>query len=187
MIEDAVILAGGKSRRMGEDKALLPFKKYKSMSEFQYKKLEKIFTNVYICAKEEKFDFNAKVIKDIYPIHSPLAGLISIFETLDCNEVFILSVDVPFVDGVIIDTLINQAQKSSKYDVIVASSPRGREPLCGVYRRSILPKAKELFFEDIHKINHLLNLLNTKEIAFKEQKNFLNLNTPEDYKEAQNL
>ncbi len=187
MIKDAAILAGGKSNRMGKDKALLPFKEFASMSEFQYRKLEKLFSNVYICAKEEKFGFDAHIIKDIYPIHSPLAGLISIFETLDANAVFILSVDAPFVDKAIIKEIIDQAQKSSEYDALIALSPSGLEPLCGVYRRSILPLAKELFGKDIHKLNHLLKLSKIKEIAFGEQDKFLNLNTPQDYEIARNL
>ncbi|MEJ2527806.1 MAG: NTP transferase domain-containing protein [Sulfurovaceae bacterium] len=170
MIKDAIILAGGKSSRMGKDKALLPFRGFASMSEFQYRKLEKLFSNVYICAKEEKFDFNAAIIRDIYPIHSPLAGLISIFETLDVDSV-----------------IKNQAQKSSDYDALIALSPSGLEPLCGVYRRSILPLAKELFSKDIHKLNHLLKLSKMKEIAFEEQDKFLNLNTPQDYEMARSL
>lgn len=187
MIKDAVILAGGKSSRMGKDKALLPFQGFASMSEFQYRKLKGLFINVYICAKEEKFDFDADIIKDIYPIHSPLAGLISIFETLDANSVFILSVDAPFVDKAIIEKIKDQAKKSSDCDALIALSPSGLEPLCGIYRRSILPLAKELFHKDIHKLNHLLRLSKMKEIAFEEQDKFLNLNTPQDYEVASKL
>ncbi|MEJ2437871.1 MAG: MFS transporter, partial [Sulfurovaceae bacterium] len=123
----------------------------------------------------------------LYEIHSPLAGLISIFETLDVDSVFILSVDVPFVDKAIIEVIKNQAQKSSDYDALIALSPSGLEPLCGVYRRSILPLAKELFSKDIHKLNHLLKLSKMKEIAFEEQDKFLNLNTPQDYEMARSL
>jgi molybdopterin-guanine dinucleotide biosynthesis protein A len=187
MTKDAVILAGGKSSRMGKDKALMPFKGFASMSEFQYKKLEKLFSTVYICAKEEKFGFNANIIKDIYPLYSPLAGLISIFEILDVDSVFILSVDAPFVDKAIIEKIINQAKKSNEYDALIALSPSGLEPLCGVYRKSILPLAKELFNKDIHKLNYLLKLSKTKEIVFKENDKFLNLNTLQDYEIACDL
>ena len=55
----AVILAGGKSSRMQQDKALLPFGEVNSLAEFQYRRLSKIFSKVYISSKYNKFDFNA--------------------------------------------------------------------------------------------------------------------------------
>ena len=47
-----VILAGGKSSRMGEDKSLLPFPPYKTLTHYQYQRLNKIFKNVYISSKD---------------------------------------------------------------------------------------------------------------------------------------
>ncbi len=96
-ITTAVIFAGGKSSRMGEDKALLPFANYPTLAEFQQAKLSTLFDHVYISAKANKFDFECKVIQDIYTDNSPLVGLISVFETIKAEEVFILSVDAPFV------------------------------------------------------------------------------------------
>jgi len=53
-----VIFAGGKSSRMGEDKSLLPFSSFKTLTEFQLSRLSKIFKNVYISTKEKnKFEF----------------------------------------------------------------------------------------------------------------------------------
>ena len=53
MIKDIplIIFAGGKSSRMGEDKALLPFGGYPTLTQFQYIKLRKNFQNIYISAK----------------------------------------------------------------------------------------------------------------------------------------
>jgi len=63
----AVIFAGGKSSRMGKDKALLPFADCNTLSEFQYNKLTSLFDKVYISSKEDKFDFEATVITDPLP------------------------------------------------------------------------------------------------------------------------
>ena len=52
-----VILSGGKSSRMGEDKSLLPFSSSSSLIEFQYRRLEPYFKNIFISAKNDKFDF----------------------------------------------------------------------------------------------------------------------------------
>ena len=177
----AVIFAGGKSSRMGEDKSLLPFGKFESMSEYQYHKLSQIFADVYISCKNNKFDFDAPLILDSYSQSSPLVGLISIFETLDVEEVFILSVDAPFVDIDIIKKLVHSP---NHYDATIAKTPNGTQPLCGIYRRSILSKAKELLAQDNHKLNFLLKSTNTMFVEFKSDEQFMNLNHPHEYKKA---
>ena len=179
---NAVIFAGGKSSRMGEDKALLPFGEYLSLAEFQYAKLSRLFNKVYISAKEHKFDFECMVIKDTRKETSPLIGLISIFETLEIDEVFILSVDAPFVDEEIIKHLLEHDE--SMLDIIVAQSPSGVQPLCGVYKRSILPLAYDQLEKGNHRLGDLLLLARTRFVPFEEDRPFTNLNHPEEYQEA---
>jgi molybdopterin-guanine dinucleotide biosynthesis protein A len=177
----AILFAGGKSRRMGEDKALLPFGEYTSLSQFQYQRLLALFEKVYISTKHNKFDFDAKLILDIYEDSSPLVALISVFESLDVDEVFILSVDVPFVSLREIQALFDI---SSQADAILARSPKGIEPLCGIYKRSILPFAKAQLQKNNHKLLDLLSLVNSKYIDFTKQDSFMNLNRKAEYEQA---
>ncbi|NOR55742.1 MAG: molybdenum cofactor guanylyltransferase MobA [Sulfurovum sp.] len=182
LYKNAVIFAGGKSSRMGKDKALLPFGAYKSLSHFQFDKLQKLFTHVYLSAKNDKFDFEAPVIKDKYSEDSPLVGLLSIFESLEVEEVFILSVDAPFVDASVIAKLM--AERTEPYDAIVAKSPSGLQPLCGAYNRSILPLVREQYEKGDHKLMNLLSLVHTITVDFEDDTPFTNLNHPEEYEEA---
>jgi len=177
-----VIFAGGKSSRMGEDKALLPFGGFGSLAEYQYNRLSELFDIVYISAKSNKFDFDVTVIADCYSDSSPLVGLVSVFETIGVDEVFVLSVDAPFVDKSIIDKLYQEAIPSK--DVIIASSPNGLEPLCGIYRRGILPKAKEFLDNNNHRLQALLKELDTQEVSFTQRDAFANLNYPTEYQKA---
>ena len=181
-IKNAVIFAGGKSSRMGEDKSLLPFGGYPSLAQYQHARLSELFDNVYISAKEEKFDFECKVIKDLLKETSPLIGLISIFETLEADEVFILSVDAPFVDEKIIETLSEHDQ--TMLDVVVAQSPSGIQPLCGIYKRSILPLAYAQLKKGNHRLGDLLDLARTCFVRFEKDIPFANLNHPSEYQEA---
>jgi len=178
----AVIFAGGKSSRMGEDKALLPFGDYTTLTEFQLDKLNTMFDKVYISAKENKFDFDCMMIEDNYTENSPLVGIISIFETLKVEEVFILSVDAPFVNKETIEKLLEHNQ--SILDVIVAQSPGGLQPLCGLYKRSILPLAHVQLEKGNHRLRDLLNLANTLFVKFDEDTPFTNLNHPDEYQKA---
>ena len=177
-----VIFAGGKSSRMGKDKALLPFGEYDTLSEFQHKRLSKLFKKVYISAKENKFDFKTNIIEDKYKDNSPLVGIISIFETLNIDKVFILSVDAPFVNKEVIDKLINS---NNRFDAVVAKSKSGVQPLCGVYKRSILPIAQEHLKNKNHRLNNLLKKVETQFVPFEDDTLFLNLNHPHEYERAQ--
>ena len=101
----AVIFAGGKSSRMKNDKSLLPFGAYPTLTQYQHVKLSRLFKEVYISAKADKFDFECQIIEDNNQESSPLIGIISIFESLKTEKVFILSVDAPFVDEKVIGKL----------------------------------------------------------------------------------
>ena len=177
----AIIFAGGKSSRMVKDKALLPFANCNTLSEFQYNKLSALFNKVYISSKEDKFDFDATVIMDRYEENSPLIGIISVFEALEVDEVFILSVDAPFVDEEVIEKLLNHEEP---FDAIIAKSTSGTQPLCGVYRRSILPLAQKHLKEGDHRLNNLLGEADTQFVSFEDDTLFTNLNHPHEYESA---
>ncbi len=183
----AVIFAGGKSSRMGSDKALLPFGGYGSLSQYQYEKLQKMFNAVYISAKHDKFDFSPPLIEDRYKQSSPLVGLLSIFETIDENEVFILSVDAPMIEKEIIEKLYETASSYHDADAIIAQSPQGIEPLCGIYRRSIIPLANEFLELNNHKLIALLDKSKSVYHLFGSNEPFLNLNHPSEYEQAKEL
>lgn len=183
----AVIFAGGKSSRMGSDKALLPFGEYNSLGQYQYEKLQNIFNTVYISAKDDKFNFSPQLIEDKYEQSSPLVGLISIFETIDENEVFILSVDAPMIEKETIEQLYETALSDQNADAIIAQSPQGIEPLCGIYRRSIIQLANEFLELNNHKLVALLSKSKSVYHLFGSDEPFLNLNHPSEYEQAKEL
>ena len=177
-----VIIAGGKSSRMKCDKALLPFNGFSTLAEYQYRRFEAFFDVVYISSKKNKFDFLCNLLEDTYETSSPLVALISIFETLDIEEVFVLSVDAPFVSTEVCEKLYALAEH--KNEVVVAKSNFGIEPLCAIYRRSILPIAKKMLKENKHRLQSLLEEVNIKEVYFEKDELFMNLNHPHEYEDA---
>ena len=178
----AVILAGGKSSRMQRDKALLPFGESNSLAEFQYRRLSKVFSKVYISSKNNKFDFDVDVITDRYEEASPLVALVSIFETLEeIDEVFLLSVDAPFVSEMVIDTLY---KNNHSVDVVVAQSSNGLEPLCAIYHRSCLVEAKRALEVNMHGLHSLFKKLQIEIVQIEDETSFMNLNYPSEYEIA---
>ncbi|MEA2047198.1 MAG: molybdenum cofactor guanylyltransferase MobA [Campylobacterota bacterium] len=187
MIHDIplIIFAGGKSSRMGSDKSLLPFGGYPTLTQYQYTRLCKEFQRLYISSKTDKFNFECIVIKDTQEAYSPLIALCSIFERLKHDEIFILSVDAPFVDSEVIKKILAHREPLSQS--VVAKSPSGIQPLCGYYKKSILPLIHAQLEKGNHKLLDLLSLAKTKLVAFEDDTPFTNLNHPSDYQNALKL
>jgi len=180
-----VIFAGGKSSRMGEDKALLPFGGYSSLAEFQYERMKKIFLHVSISTKSaEKFSFTCKAIEDPKDISTfaPTAGFVAMFNTLHVKKVFVLSVDTPFVDEKIINALIDADNDS--LDTVIAKTAQGTHPMCGIYHSSLHVKFQEMLKNDNHRLGKLLSESKTEYVYFEDEAPFANLNHPHEYQKA---
>jgi molybdopterin-guanine dinucleotide biosynthesis protein A len=185
-----VIFAGGKSSRMGEDKSLLPFSSYKTLTQFQYARLGKIFKTVYIsCKDKNKFDFDALFIEDVKTdnVFAPTAGFVAVFKTLQTDAFFALSVDAPFVTEAIIRELVRSDEMHANTDATIAVSSHGMEPMCGLYHRSLEAAFNTMLNENNHKLGLLLKSSRTNFVHFSNKKAFLNLNHPHEYQEALTL
>ncbi|WP_457593140.1 molybdenum cofactor guanylyltransferase MobA [Hydrogenimonas sp.] len=180
-----IIFAGGRSSRMGQDKALLPFCGFSTLAEFQYRRLKPHFKKVYLSAKKEKFPFEAPLILDSpeSEVYAPTAGLLQVFEALEEPMVFVLSVDTPFVGVEEIHRLVEAASKE-RVDAVVARSPGGRHPMCGVYSRSILPYIQKSADEQKYRLTDILDAAKTLYVEFPFDDPFFNINRPEEYLSA---
>ena len=112
MYENCVILAGGKSSRMGRDKSLLPFEEFLTLTHFQVFKFNKIFKNVFVSSKFDKFNGEFKLIKDTFDDFSPMGGLYSVLSNFKNQNVFIIAVDMPFVKFETINLLYENLDKN---------------------------------------------------------------------------
>jgi molybdopterin-guanine dinucleotide biosynthesis protein A len=180
-----VIFAGGKSRRMGEDKALLPFGGFNTLTEFQLHKLSPHFKEVYIsCKTRSKFNFDANFIEDNPHYHdsSPLIALLSIFEQLPDEQIAILSVDTPYFGAQHFQKLLQEDNKQAS--IIVSKSSSGSEPLCAIYKKKSLSTIRRLLSEKKYKMRALFENVSTQYVNFEEDEIFTNLNFQEDYQKA---
>ncbi|MBN2895235.1 MAG: molybdenum cofactor guanylyltransferase MobA [Campylobacterales bacterium] len=179
-----VLFAGGKSSRMGSNKALLPFGGYPTLAEFQLRRLEEIFEAVYISVKNaDTLPFTCKQILD--PPHAdfaPTAGFIAAFEALHVSRFFALSVDTPFVGVDEIMRLIEADEES--LDAVIARTPQGTHPLCGIYHRSLAPHFVRMAQEHDHRLGKLLSCVHTRYVDFADEAPFANLNHPYEYDAA---
>jgi molybdopterin-guanine dinucleotide biosynthesis protein A len=178
-----VILCGGKSSRMGEDKSLLPFSSSNSLAQYQYERLKPYFTSVYVSSKINKFDFDINLILDKGKEFSPIVALETIFENIDSQKIFIITVDTPLVK---IESIKKLITKSSSFDIAVAKTSRIHN-LCGVFDKLCLLEIKAMLKNDIHKVGYLLKKLHTSYVNFPYDDEFINLNDKAEYKRAISL
>lgn len=176
-----VILSGGKSSRMGEDKSLLPFGSLKTLIEFQHQKLSHIFKNLYISSKTDKFDFPCKIIYDKSEIYSPMVALQSILKVIEETKVFIITVDTPFLEEYTIKKII-EASSNEQFDVTICKDLEKTHNLIGVFHKNILEQIDIMLQDNNHKINTLLTQkVKLQVIPFEKGTQFVNINTKEDY------
>ena len=171
-----VILAGGKSSRMEEDKCFLSFKNT-TLIKYQYDRLNQIFCNVYISSKINKFDFPCELILEENDIFSPMVALQTILN--NHKEVFIISVDTPNISANSIKKLIDN---SNNFDITIAKTKDSKtHNLCGVFKNTINIKIDEMIKDDNHKIGCLIKSVNSNIVDGFKDVEFVNLNTKDDY------
>ena len=178
-----VILSGGKSSRMQEDKSLLAFSSSNSLIEFQFNRLKPYFKDIYISSKVDKFDFLKNKSQIIFDeeknIYSPILALQTILEKFDI--VFIITVDTPLIEISSIKKLI---ENSNNFDITIAQTSLKTHNLCGVFTNNLNKVIEKMIKDDIHKINYLVKNSKYKIIDFQNEDEFLNINYKNDYKKA---
>lgn len=173
-----IILAGGKSSRMGSDKAMLTFNG-KRMIEFGISSLEEICNRVIIGANNSDYSvFNLPLVPDNYTGIGPVAGLEACLHYSKTRINLVTPSDTPNVNKSLYLELLEYA---GQYDAIVPMLPDGKiEPLIGCYSRDILHVIQSQISANDYKIQNLLKVLNTKYLITTNPQQIKNINTPND-------
>lgn len=178
----AVILAGGKSSRMGKDKGLIEVNG-KPMIQHAIDTLQELKVPILIVANNPLYEqFNCPVFSDEIPDKGPLGGIYTALMHAETESVLILSCDTPFITEDILKKLIIE---SIGYSVIVASDGEREHPLIGVYHKAALGKIKQSLATDQLKLSDMYHGLRYKVVEFDAKSHassFMNINTHDDLK-----
>jgi molybdopterin-guanine dinucleotide biosynthesis protein A len=177
-----VILCGGKSSRMGEDKSLLPFSS-SSLTQYQFDRLKPYFKNIYLSSKINKFDFisdNELLLDENKDVFSPILALNTIFNKFENQKIFIITVDTPLVS---IESISKLIEESKDVDICVAQTEKIHN-LCGVFSSNISLAIKNMIENNIHKIGYLIKNNKFKIVEFPNDSEFININNQNDYEKA---
>lgn len=182
----AIILTGGKSRRMGFNKAFLKYGD-KTFIEHQIARLNKIFDEIILSANDARLyaHLNLPIVSDILPERGPLSGICAGLIRSTSFHSFVIACDMPFIHEKIILYLREQI---GGYDVVVPQTSRGLEPLHAFYSRNCIQPMYRCLNEGRLRIIDFFSEVKVKivdEQEFKEldvpTQPLVNLNTPEEY------
>ncbi|WP_297088559.1 molybdenum cofactor guanylyltransferase [uncultured Draconibacterium sp.] len=182
MNSSAIILAGGKSKRMGTDKALLGFGG-KTLLERAINLCKSFSSELLISSNHQSHsNFGYHVVADEVKNCGPMGGIYSCLKQSETDWNLVLSVDAAFVDSDFLTFLISQ---TGNFDAVVPTSASGAEPLIALYHKSSLPILENMLQCGDYKMHNFINKLNTNWVDATAQlkrnkKLFTNLNRPED-------
>ena len=186
---NAIILAGGKSSRMGmgEDKALLKIAGFRIIEKVCCE-LQPYFHEIIIstCAETLKnyafLPYHKAV--DHQMNQGPLMGILSGLQISSHSVNFVIACDIPEID---FSFLRKMANFTYDYDIVVPFSDNEKyEPLFAFYHKGLIPKIEGLLNAGIRKIIELFSLCRVKYIPMDGEGWYYNLNTPDDYKQYLN-
>ena len=190
-----VLQAGGKSTRMGKDKALLPFLGIPLIKRLQDRFSDMgdellVITNDFSGYQ----DLAVPLYKDIIPDRGALGGLYTALSISKNPLVGLIAADLPFASPALLAHLI-KTLLASNAQAAIPSTERGLEPIHAVYRRDTsLPLVKRAIDQNLWRMNSWFDqaeiLILTPEETQKvtaSKYTFLNLNTPEDLQKAEKL
>jgi molybdenum cofactor guanylyltransferase len=185
----AFILAGGKSTRMGRDKAFIELGGQTLLAR-ALNLSRAVAAECSIAGDPGKFAAFGPVVEDIFPDCGPLGGIHAALRNSHTELNLILAVDLPALTPQFLEYLVAAARKSTAL-VIVPHAGGALQPLCAIYRREFAEVAERALRRRRNKIDVLFSEIETRVLGEEEllragftPEIFHNLNTPEQWVEA---
>lgn len=178
-----IILAGGKSERMGADKSLLPFLG-RPLIQHIHGQLRPYFSEILVAGDSvERYAFlEARLVSDEVPGQGPLRGIVSALAASQNDLNFVIACDIPWVDHALLKILLREAHGC---DCVVPVTLEGYyEPLFAVYRKSALPAMRRALEAGQRRVVAAFSDCRVRTVVVPDRKWLDNINTPDDYERA---
>ncbi|MEN1969407.1 molybdenum cofactor guanylyltransferase [Lentibacillus sp. N15] len=187
-----VILAGGKSSRMGKTKSLLPLRN-KPVITHIIEEMGKITDTIVIVTNDPPAHafLQLPIVQDRYLEMGPLAGIETALFHQDADLYILAACDMPFIDQQVYRHLIKQSTDS---EAVIPVYHKRNNPLSGIYKKTVLPVIQQQLDKDIRKVDRIFDPLRVTYVndygtipEASVQKHFFNMNFPEQYEWAKKL
>ena len=188
----SILLAGGKSSRLGTDKARIKLDGRFAMVQSAAEKLLAVSDEVVAVTDGRRYDnLKVKWVSDIYPGAGPLGGLYSGLLATKSSHALVVACDMPFLNLALLRYMISLPRD---YDVLIPKLGHKLEPLHAIYSRNCLQPIERLLKEGHFKIldffdQVIVHHLTEEEIERydSDHHSFFNINTPDQLREAKTI
>jgi molybdopterin-guanine dinucleotide biosynthesis protein A len=184
------VLAGGRSSRMGRDKALLEIGGVTLIVRAVTLVRSVLDEPTVIASKAGNESLGLRMVADDFPGYGPLAGIATALHISKTPWNLVIACDLPYLTKPWLEYLIERALKSEA-DAVVPMNVRGPEPLCAMYHKNAEQRIRTGVEGGIRKVTDSFANLHVEHVEPDEWKAFAsggllfkNVNSPADYKEA---
>jgi molybdopterin-guanine dinucleotide biosynthesis protein A len=179
-----LILAGGYSRRMGQDKAYLKFHG-KPQIEHVFDLLQKYCAKVFLSKrKDQEANKHFNCINDSpeFSNHGPLGGILSAMKEHPDADWLVVACDLPFITDETIQTLLDSHNPQKTATAFISTQDALPEPLCAIWEGHAYDSILKLFNEGIDCPRKILIKSNTQLLKPNDPHWLDNINTSEELK-----
>lgn len=181
----AVILAGGKSRRFGSDKAFAKVAGQNCLEVLAASLQEAGFEICISTNHPRHSEFGFPILLDDTPFQGPLSALLSVFQHSPAERILLTACDMPFLSPRLAELLWNEGKKS---ELTLFASEEGSFPLPGIYSRSLLSSIQKKIASgkrslvSLLETGHAIKILKPELWSFADPSHrvFKNINTTKD-------
>jgi molybdopterin-guanine dinucleotide biosynthesis protein A len=178
----AYVLVGGRSSRMGFDKALLPWGSATLVERIAREALAAAGSVTLVGAPERYEYLGYPTLADIEADRGPLAGIVAALTASPAEWNLIVACDMPNVSAELLETLFATAETDgAAVDCVAPVHDAGTEPLCAVYHRRALPALRAALDGNRLKMQTVVRNLITLFWRVDDPRRFKNVNTPEEW------
>ena len=178
-----LVLSGGKSKRMGQDKALLE-RDGQSQLAFMMSLLEPLVERVFVSTRAEQKDESERrqfaQIVDQYDDMGPLAGILSALDAYPDVDWLVVACDLPNIGVETIRHLLASRSSDHPFTAYVSSHDGLPEPLCAIYRSGSADTIRAFSDDSINCPRKILIRSDTHLIEQLDPASLNNINTPDD-------
>lgn len=178
------VLAGGASTRMGQDKALLPYRGA-TLVEYVAWVVSRVAGSVVVIGDPDRYrDLTRPVYADKVPGLGPLGGIYTALSVTPADWNLIVACDMPGISTLALHALVEPEAKPGRNAVVAKGLDGGAEPLCAVYHKSCLPV---LALAIRNKRLKMMDLLPELKVEYRtlDPALLVNVNTPDDWAKFQ--
>jgi molybdenum cofactor guanylyltransferase len=180
-----LILAGGYSRRMGQDKALLEFHG-KPQLEHAFDLIKKYCGQIFLSKRKDQKKYkHFDCIDDAreFSNHGPLGGILSAIKKHPDANWLVMACDLPLITDETIQTLLIHREPQKQATAFISTQDGKPEPLCAIWEGHAYKHILKLFHEGVHCPRKILTLSNTHLLKQTDPRWLDNINTPQEYEQ----